>query len=129
VRLKLDTESGVPAYRQVQDQIRFLVAGGVLTEGSQLPSTRALATTLGLHPMTISKAYAGLEREGVVQRRRGREHVVRVRASRELDEARRCELMAELRSAAFAADRLGFSADEALAIYRQLLAPAKSDGG
>jgi DNA-binding transcriptional regulator YhcF (GntR family) len=125
LRLRLDPESGVPAFRQVQDQIRFLVAGSALETGSELPSTRALAATLGLDPMTVSKAYRGLVREGVLQRRRGRAMVVRARNDRRRDEARLLELEAELRSAAFAADRLGFSVQEALAVYRRLLEHAR----
>ncbi|HEX6882997.1 MAG TPA: GntR family transcriptional regulator [Planctomycetota bacterium] len=121
LRLRLDPGSGVPAYRQVQDQIRFLVAGSALQTGEELPSTRALAQTLGLDPMTVSRAYAELAREGVLQRRPGRAMVVRARATRRRDEARRAELEAELRSAAFAADRLGFAVEEALAVYQRLL--------
>jgi len=121
LRLRLDPGSGVPAYRQVQDQIRFLVAGSALQTGEELPSTRTLARTLGLDPMTVSRAYAELAREGVLQRRPGRAMVVRARATRRQEAARRAELEAELRSAAFAADRLGFGVEEALAVYQRLL--------
>ncbi len=121
MRLRLDRNSGLPAFRQVQDQIRFLVASGVVPPGVELPSTRVLAAELGLNPMTVSKAYAGLEREGVLARRPGRALVVRVRPERELASARRFELEAELRSAAFAAPRLGFTSEEALEVFRGLL--------
>jgi len=119
--LRLDRHSGVPVYRQIQDQVRFLVATGVLVPGVELPSTRALASELGLNPMTVSKAYAWLEREGVLERRPGLALVVRERPVREVAAARRDELEAELRSAVFAAQKLGFSADEAVEVYRALL--------
>jgi GntR family transcriptional regulator len=121
MRLRLDPSSGVPAFRQIQDQIRFLVAAHVLASGEILPSTRELGARLGLNPMTISKAYRGLQREGVLLRRPGRALVVRGRPAGDAAAARRTELEAELRSAAFAADRLGFSVDEALEVYRALL--------
>lgn len=120
--LRLDRQSGVPVFRQIQDQVRFLVASGVLASGSELPSTRALAAELGLNPMTVSKAYAWLEREGVLERRPGRALVVRARAPRALASARREELEAELRSAVFAAEKLGFTAEQALEVYREMLA-------
>ena len=120
--LRLDRRSGVPAFRQIQDQIRFLVASRVLGPGQALPSTRAMATQLGVNPMTVSKAYALLEREGLLERRPGLALVVRARETREHEAARRSELQAELRSAVFAAEKLGFSPDEALAIYREMLA-------
>jgi len=120
--LRLDRRSGVPAFRQIQDQIRFLVASRVLGPGQALPSTRAMATQLGVNPMTVSKAYALLEREGLLERRPGLALVVRARETPEHEAARRSELQAELRSAVFAAEKLGFSPDEALAIYREMLA-------
>ncbi len=119
--LRLDRQSGVPVFRQIQDQVRFLVASGVLASGSELPSTRALAAELGLNPMTVSKAYAWLEREGVLERRPGRALLVRARAPRAQASARRAELEAELRSAVFAAEKLGFTAEQALEIYREML--------
>jgi GntR family transcriptional regulator len=44
---------------------------GQLAEGEQLMSVRELAAQLRVNPMTISKAYALLEVEGLVERRRG----------------------------------------------------------
>ena len=120
--LRLDRRSGVPAFRQIQDQVRFLVASRVLGPGQALPSTRAMATQLGVNPMTVSKAYALLEREGLLERRPGLALVVRARETPEHEAARRSELQAELRSAVFAAEKLGFSPEEALAIYREMLA-------
>lgn len=121
MRLRLDRHSGVPAYRQVLDQVRFLVTSGVLAAGDELPSTRVLGADLGLNPMTVSKAYAQLEREGVLERRPGRALAVRARSGPQRQAARRYELEAELGSAVFVARRLGFSVEEALEVFRVLL--------
>lgn len=43
----------------------------LLKADEQLPSVRNLATALQINPMTISKAYAQLELEGVLIRKRG----------------------------------------------------------
>ncbi len=69
--LQIDHHSGVPIYRQVMDQIRRQVMAGLLPEGEQLASVRDLAGQLNVNPMTISKAYALLEMEGLLERRRG----------------------------------------------------------
>ena len=69
--LQIDHHSGVPIYRQVMDQIRWQVMTGQLPEGEQLASVRDLAGQLKVNPMTISKAYALLEVEGLLERRRG----------------------------------------------------------
>ena len=119
--LRLDRTSGVPVYRQVQDQVRFLVTSGALAAGVELPSTRVLAADLGLNPMTVSKAYAQLEREGVLERRPGRALAVRPRSAPQRQAARRYELEAELGSAVFVARRRGFSVEEALEVFGVLL--------
>ena len=68
----LHPESGVPIYRQLMDQIRRLVAGGQLPAGAALPSVRDLAAEHAVNPMTVSKAYALLEAEGLLERNRGK---------------------------------------------------------
>ena len=67
----LNPSSGVPIYRQVIDQTRRLVASGRLAPGDRLPSVRAVATELGVNPMTVSKAYSMLDQAGIVVRRHG----------------------------------------------------------
>lgn len=124
--LRLDRHSGVPVFRQIQDQVRFLAVSGVLASGSELPSTRTLAAELGLNPMTVSKAYALLEQEGVLERRPGMALVVRARPAPEKERVRRSELEAELRSAVFVADKLDFTLEEALAVFRALLEESRS---
>ena len=69
--LQIDHHSGVPIYRQLIEQIRRQIMSGQLSEGEQLMSVRELAAQLRVNPMTISKAYALLEVEGLVERRRG----------------------------------------------------------
>lgn len=63
--------SGVPIYRQLMDQIRLLVASGRLKPGERLPSVRQVAADLQVNMMTVSKAYARLEADGVLERERG----------------------------------------------------------
>ena len=63
--LVVDPHSGFPVYRQIVDQVRLQVSSGALAPGDELPSTRSLSTQLGVNPMTISKAYALLEGEGL----------------------------------------------------------------
>ena len=69
--LEIDHHSGQPIYRQVIDQIRQQIMAGQLQEGEQLVTVRDLANQLRVNPMTISKAYALLEVEGLLERRRG----------------------------------------------------------
>jgi GntR family transcriptional regulator len=68
---KVFATSGVPIYRQIMDQVRARAGGGELKAGDALPSVRQMATHLQVNPMTVSKAYSLLEREGVLRRARG----------------------------------------------------------
>jgi GntR family transcriptional regulator len=70
-RFTVHPSSGLPIYRQVMDQVCALIAGGRLTPGDLLPSVRQLAAELQVNMMTISKAYARLEADGVIERVRG----------------------------------------------------------
>jgi GntR family transcriptional regulator len=68
----LNPQSGIPIYRQVVDQVTRLIAGGHLAPGAMLPSVREVALEHAVNPMTISKAYALLEAEGLLERQRGK---------------------------------------------------------
>ena len=67
----LNVSSGIPIYRQLIDQIKQAIRMGLLNSNEQLPSVRVLAKALQINPMTISKAFAQLEVEGVLIRKRG----------------------------------------------------------
>ena len=71
ITFKLNPKSGLPIYRQIQDQIRYGIAAGLLNLGEQLPTVRALAAELQVNPNTVIKAYSELEREGVLTSEQG----------------------------------------------------------
>ena len=71
ITFHLDSKSGVPIYRQIQDQVRYGVASGLLNPGEQLPTVRALAVELSVNPNTVIKAYSELEREGLLTSEQG----------------------------------------------------------
>jgi len=71
VHILLDHRSGIPIFKQVFDHIKYLILAERLKDGEQLMSVRELALALKINPMTISKSYSLLEREGLVVRKRG----------------------------------------------------------
>jgi len=121
VLITIDVHSGVPAYRQLVDQIRLQVAGGRLQPGDEILSTRALSAELGLNPMTISRAYALLEEEGILDRRPGLPLVVRARSGATTATARSAQLSKALRPLASMARQLGISGKEAGDALRRLI--------
>jgi hypothetical protein len=74
--VRLDATSGVPFFHQIADSWRLRIRWGLLPVGHPLPSTRDHAAQLGVNPMTVSKAYSFLRREGLIERRRGRLYTV-----------------------------------------------------
>jgi GntR family transcriptional regulator len=121
VILVVDPHSGIPVYRQLMDQIRFHVSSGLLEPGDEVPSTRALSARLGVNPMTVSKAFALLEEEGVLERRPGRPSVVRQRRTDSLQASRVEQLEEALRPVATKARQLDLDPDEAVTVFRRLL--------
>ena len=119
--LTVDPHSGIPVYRQIMEQIRFHVASGLLAVGDEIPSTRALSAKLGVNPMTVSKAFALLEEEGVLERRPGLPHVVRQRRPGSVQTSKLEQLEEALRPMATKARQLGLDPAEAIELFRRLL--------
>jgi len=67
----LNPTSGIPLYVQLQQQLQQRILAGRLLHGEQLPSVRDFSTELGINPLTVTKVYQILEREGFVETRRG----------------------------------------------------------
>ncbi len=72
ISFQIDQKSGIPIYIQIMDQIKHLIASGVLQPGQQLPTIRELAVNLTINLHTVAHAYAELEREGFLTIQRGR---------------------------------------------------------
>jgi GntR family transcriptional regulator len=69
--LHLNPQSGLPIYRQMLQQLRERIASGQIQAEAQLPSVRDLSAELHINPLTVGKVYQILEREGLVEFRRG----------------------------------------------------------
>ena len=71
MQIRLSTSDGVPIYRQIVNQVKYLVAAGRLTPGDRLLPVRALAEELVVNPNTVARAYRELEQAGVISSRQG----------------------------------------------------------
>lgn len=72
----LHNDSKVPLYLQIYEQIKEDILSGQISEGSKLPSTRALATTLNISRNTVESAYLQLYSEGYVTSKAGSGFIV-----------------------------------------------------
>lgn len=71
MHIEISPHDGVPIYRQIVNQVKYLIASGQLVAGDELPPIRTLAEQLLVTPNTIVKSYSELESEGLVYKRRG----------------------------------------------------------
>jgi GntR family transcriptional regulator len=72
VILTLSDLSDEPLHAQISRQIRAKILSGDLDGGAALPSIRGLAKGQRVSVITVQRAYDDLEREGLVQSRRGK---------------------------------------------------------
>lgn len=64
-------DNGIPIYVQLREQILALIGRGLLKPGSQVPTMRQVAVALKIDLNTVQRAYAELERDGVLSKQRG----------------------------------------------------------
>ena len=117
--ITINVTDGVPIYRQIVNQVKYLVASGLLRPGEELPPIRTLALQLKVTPNTIVKAYGELEISGVIHKRQGSGSFVSegrqplaLKERRRLIEQRIDALLAE-------AHQLNISPDEILRLLRE----------
>lgn len=71
MHIEISLRDGVPIYRQIVNQITYLIASGRLTIDAELPTIRSLAEQLQVTPNTVVKAYDALEAKGLIVKRHG----------------------------------------------------------
>ena len=114
--------SGVPIYRQLMNQVKDLVGTGKLQTGDKLPSVRQVSKELEINPMTVSKTYSLLERDGVIEHERGHGMTIRSPAGGALSVKERQAALAPIaRQLAATAFQLSLSQEQVLQIVAPLL--------
>lgn len=119
--IEIDPHSGVPIYRQLEDQVRRQILTGGVANDAALVSVRDLAAKLKINPLTVSKAYSALEREGLLERRRGIGLFVKRPEGQRLELERLELLNTALRRLMVEAKQLGISRAELEAALAKIL--------
>lgn len=126
VAFNIDAAHPTPLYHQLDRAIRFAIATGKLAVGDQLPTVRQLAVELRINANTVAKVYAGLERSGILETRRGIGTFVKARhfeAARNRDRERE---LRELEDHFLArAAHLGYSANQTVEHLKERLRKSK----
>ena len=67
----VDETADVPIWIQIRNRVIYLIRSGQLQPGDRLPSVRELAVKQNINFNTAAKAYKDLERDGLIQTKRG----------------------------------------------------------
>jgi GntR family transcriptional regulator len=68
---QLHPDDPLPLYAQLEREIKLAITLGTLNVGDRLPTVRQMAVDLRVNANTVAKVYAELEREGLLNTRRG----------------------------------------------------------
>jgi GntR family transcriptional regulator len=126
VPFEIHPSSGVPIYRQIMDQVLAMIASGRLAPGDLLPSVRQLGADLEVNMMTVSKGYARLEADGVLERVRGKGMRVKPLESGGRVKDRQQELKPLVDPMVTRAQQLGLTDEQVIAVVKSVLRERRS---
>jgi GntR family transcriptional regulator len=127
MRVVLSNSAGVPLYQQIKEQLGTAILTGELTEGSTLPSVRALARDLRISIITTTRAYAELAAEGFIATVPGKGAYVLPLDSALVREQLLRQIEDGLQAALTAARQAGIRRDELIGILDGLIQAEQHD--
>lgn len=119
MNITINTKDGVPIYRQIANQIRYMVASSLLKPGEEISAVRTLALALNVTPNTVVKAYDELEAAGVIFKRRGAGTYISDEQSPLADRERQRIIEARIDTLLAEAHQLDFNPDDLLDLVRE----------
>jgi GntR family transcriptional regulator len=121
VQLRLDFHEREPIYLQIVEQVKSMLASGVLKPGDQLPTVREVAADLRINFNTAARAYRMLHEEGVISTQQGRgTYVLDAPPAAESRRIKRERLQAMIQGWLEEAKRFGFSPAEVGKAWQEL---------
>lgn len=69
--MSIEFDNNLPIYLQIMNYIKRQIVSGLLQPGDKIPSVRELAAEMQINPNTIQRTFQELEREEVVETKRG----------------------------------------------------------
>ncbi|MEU5535813.1 GntR family transcriptional regulator [Streptomyces sp. NPDC020362] len=118
IEYRIDRRSGIATYVQIVQQTKQALRLGLLEPGDKLPAAREVVEATAVNPNTVLKAYRELEREGLVEARRGLGTFVRRSLGAAPGDS---PLRAELAEWAMRARAAGLERDDVSALFALVL--------
>ena len=120
MKIVIRSQSELPIYAQIAEQIREQILTGSISEGTVLPSIRSLAREIGVSVITTTRAYGDLEKEGFIASIQGKGTVVLSRDNDLLREQYLKRVEDSLSDAIATARTAGLDREELLAVLDAL---------
>jgi len=125
IEFRLDRQSGVPAYRQLVDQVRQALRLGILRPDDRLPTVRDVVRQIAINPNTVHRAYRELEQQGLTEGRPGSGTFVKDTLDQVPDE--RSELRQDLEAWVRSARRAGLADEGITALIAEAMRSTESE--
>ena len=109
-----------PMYKQVTDQVKDAIAGGILKPGDKLPSIRELSLELKISIITTKRAYSDLENEGYINTRPGLGSFVAAINKEKLREGKLAEISESILKIIKTAQKFGISRDDIFDLIKEI---------
>ena len=117
--IQLDPRDATPIYSQIERGLRAAIASGRLRMGDQLPTVRQLAVELRVNANTVARVYTDLERQGVLETRRGVGSFISASPAKARPPGEHLRRLKAFATRVLAdADAAGFSSDELISQLR-----------
>jgi GntR family transcriptional regulator len=129
LKIIIRSQSELPIYAQITEQIREQILTGVVPEGTVLPSIRALAREIGVSVITTTRAYGDLQKEGFIAAVQGKGTVVLSRDNELLREQYLKRVEDSLLDAIATARTAGLGKTELLDVLEALWASEEDERG
>ena len=123
MKIIINNASMQPIYEQIVEQIKRQIVQQELTEGTPLPSVRALAKDLKISALTVKKAYDFLEEEGLIATVHGKGSFILGAHPDLMEEESRREVEACMEQAVAKGRNCGMSDEQLREVLELLLEP------
>ena len=116
-----------PIYTQILEKIQTRIISGIYKPGEKLPSVRELAAEASVNPNTMQKAFAELERSGLILTQRNSGRTV-TEDTEMIDRIQTQMALAQVKTFFNNMKELGYTEDKILALVKKAMEEENNDG-
>lgn len=116
-----------PIYTQILEKIQTRIISGIYKPGEKLPSVRELAAEASVNPNTMQKAFAELERSGLILTQRNSGRTV-TEDTEMIDQIQTQMALAQVKTFFNNMKELGYTEDKILALVKKAMEEENNDG-